>query len=171
MTFKALAKDGDSHEKDRSSISVMFLSDSDISLGDVTPQIRWLKSAWSKLRVCDCPPAVVLYSCICIAESCKQLTYSALRLTKVPTVELLLCLVAGLNLRIWIICLIRNGLHSRIRLFLSWKCCFPQHLFVRIRRSRPMRAQYWDFFLHNFTAYDSRILRRCRPGCFFGSIL
>ena len=40
----------------------------------------------------------------------------------------------GLNLRIWIICLIRNGLHSRIRLFLSWKCCFPQHLFVRIRR-------------------------------------
>ena len=71
------------------------LSDSDISLGDVTPQTKRLKSAWSKLRVCDCPPAVVLYSCICIAESCKQLTYSALRLTKVPTVELLLCLVAA----------------------------------------------------------------------------
>ena len=51
MTFKALAKDGDLHEERSVSYFGYVLSDSDISLGDVTPQIRTLKSAWSKLRV------------------------------------------------------------------------------------------------------------------------
>ena len=47
MTFKALAKDGDSHEERSVSYFGYVLSDSDISLGDVTPQTRRLKSAWS----------------------------------------------------------------------------------------------------------------------------
>jgi hypothetical protein len=43
----------------------------------------------------------------------------------------------------------------------------------------PMRALYWDFFLQNFTTYDSRVRStygpgcvRCtyRPGCFCGFI-